>query len=168
MLKVNLAGIDREDVQLSEQIPVGDPFWEGMRTNPVAPLQVELRVNSVGDGVLARGRLSTEVELECRRCLKPVRQTVKDSVDMLFASIGEDEPEIEGEVYPLPARGTELDLTEAVREQLLLRVPEYALCDEACRGLCPTCGTNRNEGACDCVHDAPANPWDALKQIKFD
>lgn len=168
MLKVNLAGLDREDARLRASVPEDDPFWKGTDLRPLAPLEVDLVARSVGDGVLVRGRLGTEVEKECRRCLVPVVQKVDGTVDMLFEELGEDEEEMEGEVYPLPVRGTELDLTEAVREQLLLRVPDYALCREGCRGLCPQCGTNLNEGACDCVPEAPPSPWDALKQVKFD
>jgi uncharacterized protein len=168
MLKLNLAAIDREEVRIRQQVPADDPMWEGSDVRLVDPLEVDLAARSVGDGVLVRGRLWATVERECRRCLTGVRQTVDDTVDMLFAPIGEDEEELGGEVYPLPARGQELDVTDAVREQFLLRAPQYALCDEACRGLCPQCGTNLNEGTCDCVSEAAPSPWDALKQVKFD
>jgi uncharacterized protein len=168
MLKANLAGLDREEAHLVESVPVDAPFWKETALRPVRPLEVDLVVRSVGDGVLVRGRLQAEVELECRRCLSPVKHRVDDTVDMYFSEIGDDEEEIEGEVYPLSARATELDLADAVREQLVLRVPEFALCREECRGFCPKCGTNLNEAECDCVPEAPPSPWDALKQAKFD
>ena len=168
MLKVNLAALDRGEVRVHEQVAADDPMWDGSGVNLVEPLEVDLTARSVGDGVLLRGRLRATVERECRRCLAGVRQPVDDTVDMLFAPIGEDEDELGGEVYPLPARGQELDVADAVREQLLLRAPQYALCEEACRGLCPQCGTNLNEGSCDCVSEAAPSPWDALKQVKFD
>jgi uncharacterized protein len=168
MLKVNLAALDRDEVRIHEQVAADDPMWDGSGVNLVEPLEVDLTARSVGDGVLLRGRLRATVERECRRCLAGVRQPVDDTVDMLFAPIGEDEDELGGEVYPLPARGQELDVTDAVREQLLLRAPQYVLCEEACRGLCPQCGTNLNEGSCDCVSEAAPSPWDALKQVKFD
>jgi uncharacterized protein len=168
MLKVNLAGLDREEARLEARVPTDDPFWEGTRLRPVAPLTVQATAHLMGDDVLVRGRIQAEVEMDCRRCLVPVTRRVDDTVDMLFVEVAEAEDEVDGEVYPLPVRGTVLDLTDAVREQLLLRVPEYALCREGCRGLCPSCGTNLNEGACDCVQEAPPTPWDALKQVKFD
>lgn len=168
MLKVNLAALDRDEVRIHEQVAADDPMWDGSGVNLVEPLEVDLTARSVGDGVLLRGRLRATVERECRRCLVGVRQPVDDTVDMLFAPIGEDEDELGGEVYPLPERGQELDVTDAVREQLLLRAPQYVLCEEACRGLCPQCGTNLNEGSCDCVSEPAPSPWDALKQVKFD
>ena len=168
MLKLNLAALDREEVRIRQTVAADDPMWEGSDVNLVEPLEVDLTARSVGDGVLIRGRLKATVERECRRCLTGVRQPVDDTVDMYFSEIGEDEDELGGEVYPLPARGQELDVTEAVREQLLLRAPQYVLCDEACRGLCAQCGTNLNEGTCDCVSEEAPSPWDALKQVKFD
>jgi len=168
MLKVDLAGLDREEARLREQVPTDSDFWNETELKPVEPLEVDLVARSVGDGVLVRGRIRAAVEQECRRCLSPVIQRVDDTVDMYFSEIGPDEEEIEGEVYPMPVRGAELDLTEAVREQVLLRVPEFAVCREDCRGFCPQCGKNLNEGDCDCVPEAPPSPWDALKQVKFD
>ena len=120
MLKLNLAALDRDEVRLREEIAADDPMWEGSGVNLVEPLEVDLTARSVGDGVLLRGRLRATVERECRRCLAAVTQVVDDTVDMLFAPIGEDEEELGGEVYPLPERGQELDVGEAVREQLLL------------------------------------------------
>lgn len=168
MLKANLTAVDRQEVRLQEAVPADHPMWEGAGVELVQPLEVDLTARSVGDGVLVRGHLRTRVRLACRRCLTEVEQDVDAQVDLLFEQLGEDEEEMEGEVYPLPSRGTELDIAEPVREQLLLQVPQYALCDEACRGLCPQCGTNLNEGACDCVSEAAPSPWDALKKLKLD
>ena len=56
----------------------------------------------------------------------------------------------------------------AVREQVLLQAPQFTLCREDCRGPCPTCGKDLNEGACECVPEAAPGPWDALKNVKFD
>ena len=49
--------------------------------------------------------------------------------------------------------GDRLDLGEMIREQLFLSVPLKRLCREDCRGLCPTCGVNRNRTPCDCPPD---------------
>jgi uncharacterized protein len=168
MLKVSLTALDRGEVHVREQVAADDPMWEGAGVTLAAPLDVDLTARSVGDGVFLRGRLRTTVRLACRRCLTSVDREVDDAVDLLFEPLGPDDVEVEGEVYPLPARGDELDLRDAVREQLLLRAPEFALCTEECRGLCPTCGTDLNTGECDCAPEQAPSPWDALKQVKFD
>ena len=166
MLKLSLAAVDRGEVRIQEQVPPDHPMFEGVGVELSRPLDVDLTARSVGDDVFVRGTLRTTVRLACRRCLSPVERDVDETVDLLFAEAGEED--VDGEVYPLPARGDELDLTDAVREQVLLDLPEFALCSEECRGLCPTCGANLNEGACECVPEAAPSPWDALKKLKLD
>jgi uncharacterized protein len=55
-----------------------------------------------------------------------------------------------------------------VREQLLLRLPDFVVCTEACRGICPQCGQDLNAATCDCVPEKAESPWDVLKNVKFD
>lgn len=170
MLKVSLAAVDRGEVRVREQVPPDSPLVADTGLELTQPLEVDLTARSVGDdAVLVRGTLRTTVRLACRRCLVSVEHPVGDTVDMLFAPLaGDEEAELEGEVYPLPARGAEIDLADAVREQLLLLVPEFALCREECRGLCPQCGKDLNEGDCACVPETAPSPWDALKKLKLD
>ena len=168
MLNVSLTALDRGEVRVREQVSPDDPMWEGSGVTLAGPLDVDLTARQVGDGVFVRGRLRTTVRQACRRCLASVEQPVDDTVDMLFDTLGEDEEEAGGEVYPLPARGDTLDLRDAVREQLLLRAPEFVLCREECRWLCPTCGTDLNQGECDCAPVKAESPWDALKNVTFD
>jgi uncharacterized protein len=168
MLKVSLTALDRGEVHVREQVPPDDPMWEGAELTLAEPLDVDLTAREVGEGVFVRGRLRTTVRLACRRCLASVEQPVDDTVDLLYQTLGPDDEEAEGEVYPLPARGDELDLRDAVREQLLLRAPQFALCSEECRGLCPTCGADRNQDDCGCVPEPAVSPWDALKNVTFD
>jgi uncharacterized protein len=168
MLKVSLSALDRGEVRVREQVAPDDAMWEGAGLTLAAPLDVDLTARSVGEGVFLRGRLRTTVRLACRRCLTSVDRQIDDTVDLLFEPLGPDDVEVEGEIYPLPPRGDELDLRDAVREQLLLRAPEFALCTEECRGLCPKCGTDLNAGECGCAPEEAPSPWAALKQVKFD
>ncbi len=169
MLKLSLLDVDRGEVSLQEQVPADDPLLRDLDARLSAPLSVDLRARSVGDGVLVRGTLRTSVESACRRCLTPVTVVVDASVDLLFEPVvGEEAEEVAGEVYPLPSRGTELDLSGPIREELVLHVPTYVLCEEDCRGLCPTCGADLNQAPCDCVPETAPSPWDALKKIKLD
>ena len=169
MLHLSLAAVDRGEVTLREEVPPEHPMWSGTAVALTRPLLVDLKAREVGDGVLVRGTLRTAVRLTCRRCLEPVEQEVDSHVDLLFAGPMEGEEEgDDGEVYPLPPRGDALDLTDAVREQVLLETPALALCREDCRGLCPSCGADLNQGACECAPRAAPIAWDALKNVKFD
>ena len=170
MLNLSLTAVARGEVPIRGEILPDDPMWEGSGINLQRPLRVDLVARSVGQGVLVRGTFQTELDRECRRCLTPVSVTAEDSVDMLFEPLDDLEAaeELGGEVYELPARGDDLDLRPALREQILLRVPHYVVCSDDCRGLCPHCGTDLNQSACACAPVTEASSWDALKQIKFD
>lgn len=169
MLNLSLLAVARGEVRVRGEIPADDPLWEGTGLTLREPLAVDLEARSVGEGVLVRGSIRTVLDRECRRCLEPVRQEVEDRVDLLFEPLeGEEAEELGGEVYPLPARGDELELGPALREQVLLRVPEFVECRKDCRGLCPHCGADLNRGACGCAPEAEPSPWEALKKIKFD
>lgn len=169
MLKLSLGAVSRGEVQVREEVPPEHPMWEGMEVALAGPLKVDLGARSVGDGVFVRGRLSGTLRVPCRRCLAEVEREMDQEVDFLFEELEEEEEtEMEGEVYALPERGDELDLTEAVREQVLLHVPRYVVCREECRGLCPRCGADLNTAPCDCVPEEEPSPWDSLKKIRFD
>ena len=168
MLNLNRTALARQDTRVEGEIPLDDPIWEGVDVTLVEPLHATLTASMVGEGVLVRGDIRTRVALECRRCLVRVESKIEEPVDLLFEPLDEAEAqELEGEVYPLP-KGNEIDLKEPLREQLLLHIPNYVVCREDCRGLCPQCGANRNETECGCVAERLPGPWDALKNVKFD
>jgi uncharacterized metal-binding protein YceD (DUF177 family) len=126
--------------------------------------RVVLRIEETGDGaVRLRGQLGVEIEQECRRCLDPARSQVVVDLDLRFdPEIG---PEEEAEtVYALDPQAAELDLLPALREELVLALPEFPLCREGCRGLCPSCGGNRNAIPCDCRNETTDPRWDALRE----
>jgi uncharacterized protein len=169
MLNLSLTAVSRGEVRVRGEIATDDPVWNDTGVVLAEPLEVDLAATSVGEGVLARGRMRTKLDRSCRRCLIDVPVAVDDTVDLLYEPLaGEEASELAGEVYPLPDRGDELDLRPALREQLLLRVPEYVVCREGCQGLCPHCGANLNEMTCECVPETGSDSWGALRKIKFD
>jgi uncharacterized protein len=85
---------------------------------------------------------------------------------MLFVEPGDDEAD-DPDVFVIPPPGHTLDLRPAIREQWLVVAPAFALCREDCKGLCPTCGTDLNTGACDCA-PATDSRWDAIRASRPD
>lgn len=169
MLNLSLTAVSRGETAIGGAIAPDDPVWSEADPELHEPVRVDLTANVVGEGVLVRGSLRARLELDCRRCLRSVPVVVDDTVDMLYETLeGEDADDLAGEIYPLPSRGDELDLRPAIREQLLLRVPAFAVCRDACRGLCPQCGTDLNETTCECVPETGSDPWGALREIEFD
>jgi uncharacterized protein len=126
-----------------------------------SPVRVEVHLESVNEGVVARGTVIAPWEGECRRCLVPVHGTVRSEVLEVF----EAEP-TEGETLLLD--GDRIDLEPVAREAILLDLPLAPLCREDCAGLCPTCGANRNEEACDCTPPSSDPRWAGLEGLTFD
>jgi uncharacterized protein len=169
MLNLSLSAVARGPVRIQEEIPPDHPAWDGSGIALEEPLKVDLEARPVGEGVLVRGEMRTVLSAECRRCLTPLSVPLEDTVDLLYEPLSEDEEvELGGEVYPIPALGDRLDLGPAIRELLLLRRSEFVVCSEHCRGLCSQCGTDLNVGACECVPEPRESSWGALKNIKFD
>jgi uncharacterized protein len=72
-----------------------------------------------------------------------------------------DEGEAEMGFYELPG----LELEDIIREKLLLQLPMQRVCSESCKGICPVCGANRNETACNCEAHPGDDRWMALKDL---
>jgi uncharacterized protein len=138
------------------------------------------RTTKMGRQVLVQAKFAMPLTSPCKRCLKPVE--LSENVEMVRTFIPDDqkkpmrerkgddsegsfEPElVDEETY----QGKELDLTPAVREQILLSVPVAALCREECKGLCPRCGKDLNDGECGCDRTVLDPRWAALKGIQLE
>lgn len=122
--------------------------------------------------IRVRGRIRAAVEPACDRCLERYRQEFDQEFELYFcpmetiaqggeSALGPDEIDIG--FY----EGDGVALADVVREQLLLWLPMRSLCDPACRGLCPTCGANRNAAACACRETFADPRWDGLRHLQY-
>jgi uncharacterized protein len=122
------------------------------------------------EDIRLRAHFAGRFELPCARCLESVQQELAGDFDLIFRPVGVDAvagehaiSEDETEIGYYEQSG--LRLEDAVREQVLLGLPGRVLCREDCKGLCPTCGQNRNTAECHCG-DKPADPrWNALAAL---
>ena len=147
---IDLRRLEDGPVEVRGEIAADDPVWRGSGLKLTGPVTCAATAEGARTrGVRVRGRLSGRVDRACRRCLKPVELTIAEEFDLLFdpktSRIEEDL-----KVYALDASAEELDLKPALRERFMLAAPAYAVCRQDCRGLCARCGTDLNEGACDC------------------
>jgi uncharacterized protein len=150
MLLIDLRDLQRGPVATDGELPPEDDAFAGLGIELAAPLAVRGKLQATGDGeLLWRGHLTGRARGTCRRCLAEVELPLDASVDVLFTADPEaaDDPS----VYPLAPRATQVDLRPAIREEVALAVPPYVLCREECRGLCPRCGADLNQGPCGCA-----------------
>ncbi len=140
-----------------------------------APFTARFRITPAGNGVFhVTGTVSAEAELECSRCLRrfhfPVRNAAME-FDLVPELRGNTPAEHElgrGELETEFYRGDEIEPKDFIREQILLALPMVPVHRPDCKGLCPVCGTDRNERECGCKRDEPAekeNPFAVLKKI---
>ncbi len=166
MLTVDLARLQRAvRLEIDAQVDPSDPLLAGADARLAGPLDVRLEAHQAGADVVVRGWLRGALELDCARCLKPVRQELDEEITLLYVEGVDPAAAEDQEVYALPEKGWTLDLGPAIREHVLLAAPRFAVCREACRGLCPTCGADRNEVTCDCGESMVDERWAALRRL---
>jgi uncharacterized protein len=120
-----------------------------------APVHLVMDVHKDRDAYRVTGRVETRLRLECGRCLEPFEIPVDSAFELRYvpesANTGGEEDEVaEDDLTTAFYRNETLDLGELLHEQFVLALPMKPLCSDACKGLCPECGTNLNKGTCDC------------------
>ncbi len=160
-----------EDVFEPGQIDFADA--EVRQSTPLkARGTAQLLENTDGE-VRIEGHLGVMMEAECDRCLTGLARFPVDATFDLFyrpnsAVEGLDEIAIhEGEAEIGFYRGEGLELEDILREQILLLLPMRRVCGEDCKGICPICGTNRNETVCNCTVAPADDRWNALQNLSY-
>jgi uncharacterized protein len=125
------------------------------------PVRIEVRLESVVEGILVSGPLSGEMRFRCARCLIDFTGVFRHEVRELFTV----DPRTDRDEYPI-ADG-HIDLEPMVRDTLVLAMPFAPLCREDCLGLCERCGGNRNAGECSCGPEVDPR-WSALDSVVLD
>ena len=164
MLRVDLRELARGPVETRGELRQDDPALEGLDVSLREPVVVSGRLQAIGEGRFYwQGKATTVIHGECRRCLTPVSSPLSLEIGALFSQDAEalDDPDS----YAVAPDATEVDVTPAVREELMLAAPRYAVCRDDCKGLCPQCGKDLNSGPCGCdpVTDTRWQPLKALK-----
>lgn len=130
-----------------------------------ALLDLDLRLESVSEGVLITGRISAPVQGECGRCLDPVEDTLDVDVCELFAypdSLTDATTE-DDEVHRI--RDDLIDLEPVVRDDVVLALPRTPLCRPDCAGLCSECGQRLDDLPSEHTHDSTDPRWAALTSM---
>jgi uncharacterized protein len=127
-------------------------------------IKLEGKISNAGDVLLLQGTVSARVKRVCRRCLKEFEAfSMAEVLEKFYPS---DADNIESDAYVY--ENDLVDVTEPVRESLILAEPLSVLCKEDCQGLCPVCGVDRNVTQCGC-ETRPIDPrLSALKQLLKD
>jgi len=131
-----------------------------------ADIDLDLRLESVSEGVLVSGSVTAPLAGECGRCLGEIDDSLTVKIQELYAyeSSTTDETTDDDEVGR--AHGDLIDLEPAVRDAIVLALPSNPLCRPDCPGLCPDCGVHWDLLPADHRHDHVDDRWAALGQLQ--
>ena len=166
-------------LDFEEELPPG-VLDLGSEARQVTPLKTSGRAEVVEEhhgkheviqDIRLRGRLTAGLELQCARCVEPVRQEITREFELLYRPLGADAGRDELSVTDAEAeigyyQGDGILLEDVLREQVLLALPLKVTCRDDCKGLCPHCGTNLNEAQCSCTVVVEDPRWTALREIR--
>lgn len=150
---------------LVARIPEEGSNYEGSDPGSILQIENDPMIRDVGEvdyalyaqrvsgELVVSGTLSAALELRCARCAEFFSTTVGVS-DFLRA-------------YPAPDGADAVDITEDLREEILLYVPVFAVCSEDCKGMCPQCGADLNKGSCECKSENGPTLWSALDNLSL-
>lgn len=153
-LLINVAEVKEDGLEVKGNLPssVFDLSQkDSERLECPHPLDYDLRAFLVSHGLLVQGLVATTARCRCDRCLTYFDLPLEDD-DVCHFYEGEDEGYV--------------DVTDDLREDLLIQLPNKSLCDAACKGICGICGQNLNIRACDCKdEDSGPDIWHQLDDL---
>jgi uncharacterized protein len=152
---------------------INETSLEAEDVSCVEPITGSIDFTNADSHIVVRGSFKTSILMDCSRCLEPTKMPVVVKIEeelpipsqqaILAGHV--DVEEAEEEVLEPFFLHNIFDLSEYIRQAILMEAPLKPLCSEECKGLCPTCGMNLNEGACDCPEDLSASPFAALTDL---
>ena len=150
---------------LVARIPEEGSHFEGCDPGSIMEMEEDPQIKAFGDvnyrlyaqhvsgELVVRGTLWSEAEMRCARCAEFFSTRIEVS-DFLRS-------------YPVPEGADSVDITEDMREEMLLHVPVFAVCSKECKGVCAHCGASLNEGPCGCSKEDGFSPWSALDGLSL-
>jgi uncharacterized protein len=151
---IDIHELEKDALEFEEVIPPGRINY-GSEVRQVEPMEIAGAAELLGDEIHITGSLNTAVETTCDRCLETSQRPMELEFDLFYRPMKTIAHEEEIEIKPSEMEigfyeGGGLELDDVLREQVLLALPMKRVCREDCKGLCPQCGKNLNQGPCSC------------------
>ena len=131
--------------------------------------RMDLEIQKAGDEFFCQGDAIASIRLTCARCLKEFDRELDNSTNFIVCSKkwhDECRAEEDNEEYVF-FQGSDLqaDVSDVMRQSVIMSISLKPLCSEDCKGLCPSCGINLNDNSCNCQKGKVDTRWEALKKI---
>ena len=154
MIKILVSKLTPEGINVSGE----EPFeFLGLENDDnicsVGPIYYELMMQLVNNGILVTGQLDVALTCRCAKCMEENELHIENNAICHF--------------YEKPNKN-EIDLTDDIREDILIALPQRFLCSNSCKGLCFRCGENLNTRRCSCGEaNRQGDVWQKLNQLEF-
>ncbi len=150
----------RSEIEISGNLKLD---WADDRPDE-ARVQGVLVVDNLESRFLLNGTLQAQGQATCGRCLAGFRLEWTVPVEaMVLRNVDTDEGE--GDSLVIRQTTGEVDLTDAIRESVILAYPAATICQQECRGFCAQCGTDLNKGSCQCSEEETDPRWAGLDDL---
>lgn len=146
-------------------IDLQEPIGIDVIAVPKGPLELDLKLESVAEGVLATGEFEVIAKGECIRCLDPVEIEIDKSFQELYSYKPNPDLSEEEQADQLLMDGDYIDLELPIRDGIVLSLPINPVCTDECEGLCPECGLKWSELPMDHAHEQVDPRWSGLKGL---
>ena len=155
--------IDRPGASVSFSVSVDlSDFCYGVSYPVSEPVLAEGNVRNTAGVLVMQGSIATTIHGICDRCASEFHRKVEFPIDVVLVTKLESEENEDEWVFPL--EGDSADLDDIVRTVFVLNLDSKLLCKEDCKGLCPQCGKNLNDGPCNCRKELDPR-FAALEQL---
>lgn len=162
---VDLSGVLKETgnkIELNGRLDLDDVRYLGEDFHFVTAPTIEGSVFNNGKSLVLTATVHLCLGVKCARCMKDICENLSfDLEESLIRQEENSDPDGDAVVF----EGNEIDITEIVQTGFFMNVPGKFLCSEDCKGLCPECGQNLNDGECSCDKGVIDPRWEALKKI---
>lgn len=129
-------------------------------------IDADVEIQKFSDKYFIKVGLTTASQLTCDRCLVEYDQNFRTRFQLVYSKHASSQSSDDDYRF-IDEKVVEIDLSDDIRENLLLMIPMKRLCREDCAGLCPTCGANLNDEMCPCKAEAIDPRWEKLKKLKL-
>jgi uncharacterized protein len=173
LVLLSLQELQLRPVHFDVEIPAGEIEYAHKVTQSSslkARGTAELLNGRLGE-IRVKGSLAVTAEAPCDRCLETAAIPIAKDFDLLYYPAEEYQAEAEDELDERASEvayyeGDRLELNDILREVVLLALPMQLVCKESCKGICPTCGQNRNVEDCHCETEAVDDRWNKLRTLR--
>lgn len=130
-------------------------------------VHADVSLDKAGSQMYMRTKVRSTGAFACDRCTASFTRDLAPAYEMHYVWEGADTSQFDpAEVQVIPSGVSVIDIAEDVRQTVEVAVPLKLLCREECKGLCPICGKNWNEGSCTCTRTIMDSRWEKLAALK--